>query len=83
MHLLDAFISFTRLPLTQHHTMPTFKDLRKEYYENTVGKGENIGNQQFSHFSTRFSILPKHVLTIEPQLFCCLKIAIIYNFVTL
>ena len=32
--------------------------LGKRPFENTVGKGENAGNQHFSPFPTMFSILP-------------------------
>ena len=43
--------------LTLSHTIPTFNDPKEEALENTVGKGENAGNQHFSPFTTVFSTL--------------------------
>ena len=40
--------------LTLYHTIPTFNDPKEETLENTVGKGENAGNQHFLLFPQCF-----------------------------
>ena len=47
--------------LTLYHTIPT---QRKKALENTVGKGENAGNQHFLLFPTVFSTLSKREIII-------------------
>ena len=50
--------------LTLYHTIPTFNTWEKKAFENSFGKGENAGNQQFLFFQhffpfpAMFSILP-------------------------
>ena len=41
-----------------------FMTHRKKPFENTVGKGENAGNQHFLFFSTMFSIIQEKNLAI-------------------
>ena len=53
------------------HTIPTFNDPEREGFENIVGKGENAGNQHF--LPQCFILIPKQVLTLEPNLICRLK----------
>ena len=45
--------------LTLYHTIPTFNDLKKENFENIVGKEENIGYQHFIPFPQCFIPFPK------------------------
>ena len=48
--------------------------------ENTVGKGENAGNQAaFSHFSTVFFTLPKKENTIAAIFICRLQMLSIWS----
>ena len=42
------------ISLTLYHTIPTLTILRKKALENTVGKGENAGNQHFLLFPQCF-----------------------------
>ena len=49
--------------LTLYHTIPTFNDPKKKTLENTVGKGENAGNQHFLLFPL-FSTLSEREIII-------------------
>ena len=48
--------------LTLYHTIPSLNPPDKTAFENTVGKGENAGNQHFLLF--RQSFLPFHALIL-------------------
>ena len=52
----------------------------KKALENTVGKGENAGNQHFSPFTTMFSTLSKREIVILATL--NLSSAIAFNLAT-
>ena len=45
---------FLRVVLTLYHTIPTFNGPKEEGFGNTVGIGENAGNQHFLHFTQCF-----------------------------
>ena len=49
--------------LTLYHKFPTFKDPKEEGFRNTVGKGENAGNEHF-HLLSQFSSLSKREIVI-------------------
>ena len=70
MHVPTKII-LIRLVLYLEHTIQTFNDPNKECLENTVGKGENAGNQVFSPFPTVFSILSKRESHFRNA--CCLQ----------
>ena len=57
--------------------------LKKEPFENIVGKGENAGNQYFLLFPTMFSTIPKTNLNffsnINFMLSKCFQIAPVFN----
>ena len=47
--------------------------LRKEAFENILGKGENAGNQHFLLFPKCFLPSPTQISIFELPLFCCLQ----------
>ena len=51
----------TYAKLTLYHTIPTFKTLVMKPFENTVGKGENAGNQHFVLFPQCFLPFSKEI----------------------
>ena len=59
--------------LTPYHITPTFMTLRKETFENILGKGENAGNQHFLHFPKCFQPYPTQISVFHPHLFCLLQ----------
>ena len=59
--------------LTFYHTIPTFNDLKKEAFENIVGKGENAGNQNFLLFPQSFLSIPKGIFVFKLHSFCHLQ----------
>ena len=62
-----AFFKHTDLPshLTRYHTIPTFNDPPwKEALENTVGKGENAGNQYFPFSNSVFYPISREIVII-------------------
>ena len=55
--------------LTLYHTILTLNDPREEGFGNTVGKGENAGNQHFLLFPQCFLPFIKYISIFEPHLF--------------
>ena len=47
--------------------------LKKKSFENTVGKGENVGNQHFLLFPQCFLPFPKQISIFLSHLFCHLQ----------
>ena len=69
--------------LTLYHTIPSFNDLIKWPFENTVGKGENAGNQHFllfpQYFPQCFLPFPKQNSIFNSYLLCCLQMLSIWT----
>ena len=59
LYLLFLLISVNVAPFYFSILYLNMTTLYKKPFENTVGKGENVGNQHFLFFSTMFSTLPK------------------------
>ena len=48
-------------------------------FDNTVGKGEKGGNQQFLRFSPCFLTIPERISVFELHLCCCLQMLSIWT----
>ena len=53
--------------------------LRKKPFENTVGKGENAGNQHFLLFPHCFLLFPEQISIFQSPLFCRLEMLSIWT----
>ena len=53
--------------------------LYKKSFENTVGKGENAGNQHFLLFPQCFQPFPKQISIFQSHLFCRLQMISIWT----
>ena len=61
--MIEPFTTLSRVSTT----------LTKKPFENTVGKGENAGNQHFLLLPQCFLPIPKRISVFELRLFCCLQ----------
>ena len=63
---------FTVSPFTTQSRL--LSTLEKKPFENTVGKGENAGNQHFLLFPQCFLPIPKRIYDFRITLFCRLQV---------
>ena len=54
-------------------TIPSFLTVKQRTFENSVGKGENAGNQHFLHFQQCFLPFPNQISIFHSRLFCRLQ----------
>ena len=65
--------------LTLYQTIPIFHDPLKKDLENTVGKGENAGNQHFLLFPQCFLLYQREKLSFYQHLICRLQVLSIWS----
>ena len=59
---------------TLYHTIPSLNDLKKQPFENIVGKQENAGYQHFLLFPQCFLPFQRQTETFELNSFCPLQV---------
>ena len=73
---LNYLSGITTLFTTQSQILTT---LKKKPLENSVGKGENAGNQHFLLFPQCFLLFPKQISIFDSHLFCCLQVVSVWT----
>ena len=62
-----------------YHTVPNFNDPKEDGLENTVGKGEDAGNQHFLLFPRCFPLYHREISLFLQHLICRLEILSIWS----
>ena len=70
---------FQYITLFLYHTILTFNNPKEESFGNTVGKGENAGNQHFLLFPRCFLLYQREKSSFQQHLICHLQMLSIWS----